>query len=101
MLEWKREPDITRYLQIGGPNTTEDQINAFIHSAKDGKRRILYGGGGEVETRPYIAARYYDAPLYLQNNVEALTGFICNHMMHNLIVGDSKRSFAAFQKNWV
>ena len=35
MLEWMRDADITQYLQIGGPNTTREQVLAFIHSTTD------------------------------------------------------------------
>lgn len=35
MLEWMRDTDITQYLQIGGPDTTREQVLAFIHSTTD------------------------------------------------------------------
>ena len=35
MLEWMRDPDITRYLQIGGPDTSEETVLRFIDSARD------------------------------------------------------------------
>ncbi|MDO4973580.1 MAG: GNAT family N-acetyltransferase [Eubacteriales bacterium] len=36
MLEWMQNRDITRFLQIGGPETTKDHVLSFIqHSAED------------------------------------------------------------------
>ena len=35
MLEWMRDPDITRYLQIGGEGTTHESVLQFIESAAD------------------------------------------------------------------
>ena len=35
MLEWMRDADITRYLQIGGSGTTEERVLGFIQGAAD------------------------------------------------------------------
>jgi len=35
MLEWMRDPDITKYLQIGGPNTSKKSVEAFIRNSAD------------------------------------------------------------------
>ncbi len=35
MLEWMRDPDITKHLQIGGPNTSKESVDAFILSSCD------------------------------------------------------------------
>jgi RimJ/RimL family protein N-acetyltransferase len=35
MLEWMCDPEITKYLQIGGPNTTKESIDEFILSSRD------------------------------------------------------------------
>jgi len=35
MLEWMRDPEITRYLQIGGPDTKEETVVNFIQSSGD------------------------------------------------------------------
>ncbi len=34
MLEWMRDPEIIRHLQIGGPNTTRESIEGFILSSR-------------------------------------------------------------------
>ena len=35
MLEWMRDPDITKYLQIGGPDTSKESVEAFIRNSAD------------------------------------------------------------------
>lgn len=35
MLEWMRDPEITKYLQIGGPDTSKDSVDEFILNAGD------------------------------------------------------------------
>ena len=35
MLEWMRDPDITQFLQIGGKDTSKEQVLDFIRSANE------------------------------------------------------------------
>lgn len=35
MLEWMRDPDITQFLQIGGPDTSKEQVLDFIRTANE------------------------------------------------------------------
>ena len=56
---------------------------------------IFYGAGGEIATRPYIAPRYYSAPLSKQNNIDLLAQFIQSRMMQNVLV-PSQNAFDNF-----
>ncbi len=40
MLEWMRDPDITQFLQIGGPDTTKEQVLGFIKSANEDQKNL-------------------------------------------------------------
>ena len=40
MLEWMRDPEITRFLQIGGPDTSRDKVLSFINNAVEDRENL-------------------------------------------------------------
>lgn len=40
MLEWMRDPEVTKYLQIGGPDTSKDSVDMFIRSSGDERTNL-------------------------------------------------------------
>lgn len=55
----------------------------------------LYGACGEVACRPYVAARYFDAPVSAQANARSLVEYMRGRMMQNVLVA-SDGAFSAF-----
>lgn len=58
---------------------------------------LLYGAGGDVEMRPYIAARYFNAPITIHNKLEDMVIYIQTRMMQNVLI-PSKNAFSAFNR---